>query len=237
MESSTRMIVMEKVVGKHQEKTVDARELHAFLGVGRRFTTWIQSRIKQWGFKEGKDYVILDSPVLGSKDDKGNVCFPVLGSKESATNVCSPVLASKGRGGHNATEYALTLDMAKHLSMVERTQRGYEAREYFIECERRYKESLKPVKVAPRITANPDEIASYLRLYDAYVIAHKAHGLSHIQSVFGAKTMMMRNHGFDIDPYVVMGTAEGLTRAAYDVNRRENRDETFWYPDAEGKKH
>ena len=211
MESSTRMIVMEKVVGKHQEKTVDARDLHAFLGVGRDFTNWIKNRIKQWGFKEGKDYVVLDSPVLANQVGHG--------------------------GNRRSKEYAVTLDMAKHLSMIERTQRGYEAREYFIECERRYKESLKPVKVAPRITANPDEVASYLRLYDAYVIAHKAHGLNHIQSVFGAKTMMMRNHGFDIDPYVVMGTAEGLTRAAYDINRRENRDETFWYPDAEGKKH
>lgn len=34
-------------------------------------------------------------------------------------------------------EYALTLDMAKELSMVERNEKGKQARQYFIECERR----------------------------------------------------------------------------------------------------
>lgn len=37
------------------------------------------------------------------------------------------------------TEYALTLDMAKELSMVERNEKGKQARQYFIECERRAK--------------------------------------------------------------------------------------------------
>lgn len=34
------------------------------------------------------------------------------------------------------TEYHLTLDMAKEISMVERNKKGKEARQYFIECER-----------------------------------------------------------------------------------------------------
>lgn len=37
------------------------------------------------------------------------------------------------------SEYHLTLDMGKELSMVERNDKGKQARQYFIECERRVK--------------------------------------------------------------------------------------------------
>jgi anti-repressor protein len=48
-------------------------------------------------------------------------------------------LSETPNGGRPAKEYAITLDMAKELSMVERNAKGKEARQYFIECEKRVK--------------------------------------------------------------------------------------------------
>lgn len=93
-------------IGDRTLKAVNARDLHAFLEVGRDFSTWIKDRIEEYGFAEEEDF----SPVLG-----------------------------KSTGGRPAYDYLLTLDMAKELAMVERTAKGREVRQYFIECEQAWR--------------------------------------------------------------------------------------------------
>lgn len=46
-------------------------------------------------------------------------------------------LSKTPTGGRPTTEYHITLDMAKELSMVERNEKGKQARRYFIDCEER----------------------------------------------------------------------------------------------------
>lgn len=96
-----------------QVNTINARELHDFLEIGRDFSNWIKDRIDQYEFAESRDFVVFDSPNLANQNGRG--------------------------GDRRSKEYHLTLDMAKELSMVERNEKGREARRYFIDCENRLK--------------------------------------------------------------------------------------------------
>lgn len=65
----------------------------------------------------------------------------------------SKILENGGR----TKEYLLTLSMAKELSMVERNEKGKQARQYFIQCE-------KQLKVAQQQFAIPQTLPEALRL-------------------------------------------------------------------------
>ncbi|EJF78970.1 Phage anti-repressor protein [Candidatus Bartonella washoeensis] len=95
-------------------QTVNARELHEFLEVNSNFRDWIKNRIKEYNFQENQDFIIF-----------------------------AKILAKTLRG-RPSTEYYLTLDMAKELAMVERNEKGKQARQYFIECEQRAKKAVTP---------------------------------------------------------------------------------------------
>lgn len=60
-------------------------------------------------------------------------------------------------GGRPSVDYAITIDMAKELSMVENNAKGKEARSYFIECERKAIEAQKQI-------AKPTSAMDMLRL-------------------------------------------------------------------------
>lgn len=91
-------------------QAVMGRDLHAFLEVGRDYTNWMKQMIG-YGFTEGHDFELVKEKVAG--------------------HTGSPNLANTR---HN---HIMSLDMAKEISMIQRTERGKQARQYFIECERK----------------------------------------------------------------------------------------------------
>ncbi|EOU5880254.1 antA/AntB antirepressor family protein, partial [Escherichia coli] len=102
--------VISGVIGGSETTIVSARALHKALGVGRVFRSWIKGRIEEYGFTEGVDYEVVE--YLSRPD-------PVSAKSRQQT----------------ALEYIITVNMAKELAMVERTEQGRAVRQYFIKCE------------------------------------------------------------------------------------------------------
>ena len=103
---------------KNGQKAVNARDLHSFLQLGKDFSTWIKNRIDKYDFIEGKDFQTL---YLDYQGNLLNIRLPQNGDSENQQ-------VSK-------IEYALSISMAKELSMIENNERGKQARKYFIACE------------------------------------------------------------------------------------------------------
>lgn len=100
--------------------TVSARDLHSFLEVGADFRHWFP-RMCEYGFEQGRDF----NPV---KFDR--------------------VQNEGGRTVSRIVDDAqITIDMAKELCMLQRNEKGKQARQYFIQLEKDWN---SPEKVMAR---------------------------------------------------------------------------------------
>lgn len=97
--------------GKENVSEVNARDLHKQLKSGRQFTDWIENRIKSYQLIENIDYITISRK------------YEIAGFAESK----------------DILDYILTLDCAKQLAMVERTDIGALVRRYFITIEKAFK--------------------------------------------------------------------------------------------------
>lgn len=108
------------------QRAVNARDLHAFLESKRDFSNWIKDRIDKYDFIENQDYQVFNN------------------------------FGENSKGGRPSIEYALSISMAKELSMIENNVRGKQARKYFINCEefatQKIVEEKKSTKREPSLT-------------------------------------------------------------------------------------
>ena len=68
---------------------------------------------------------------------------------------------SESTGGRPSTDHLLTIDMAKELAMIQRTDRGKQARQYFIQVEKDYN---SPEKIMARALRIAEKELSTLKL-------------------------------------------------------------------------
>lgn len=112
-------------MNQNQEPVISARELHSFLCLTERFQKWFEKQV-EYGFVENVDFCSIKT--FTQQNQYG-------GKKE-------------------IQDYALKLDMAKELSMIQRNEKGKLARQYFIEVEKDWNSPDKVMARALKIADN-----------------------------------------------------------------------------------
>lgn len=126
-----------KVEYSTETPTVLGRELHAALQVETPYHIWFP-RMTEYGFTAGTDYLEVVNK-----------------------NVQNP------NGGRPSTDHQLTIAMAKELCMLQRTERGKQCRQYFIELERRWND---PASIMARALQIADRQIETLKSENAMLL-------------------------------------------------------------------
>lgn len=130
-----------KVEVSGEKPTVLGRDLHAALEVETPYHKWFP-RMAEYGFVEGVDYLNLDKIVR----------VQIEGGREVEREVI---------------DHQVTLDMAKELCMLQRTDKGKECRQYFIELEHRWND---PASLMARALIAADRQITSLREVNARLL-------------------------------------------------------------------
>lgn len=91
---------------KNGVQTVSARELYEKLEITDRFSRWFDSLLK-YGFEDGTDFTSVKTSTLVNNGAKKEL-----------------------------DDYAITIEMAKQICMLQRSEKGRQYREYFITLEK-----------------------------------------------------------------------------------------------------
>lgn len=92
-------------------RLISARDLYRFLNIKTRFSLWIEQYIRldnKYGFEQGTDFWCVETTT-----------------QQNQYGGFKPILDTE-----------LTCDMAKEISILTGTEKGRQARKYFIECEK-----------------------------------------------------------------------------------------------------
>lgn len=148
---------------------VSGRELHNFLGITERYTSWFE-RMKGYGLEENIDFTSVKS-------------FTVVNN-----------------GAHRELlDHALTIDTAKEISMIQRNEKGKQARRYFIQVEKAWNSPEMIMKRALQIADRKViDLQEQIALDKPKVIFADAVSASHTSILVGELSKLLRQNGVDI---------------------------------------
>ena len=103
-------------INNEEVTLINGEDLHAALGIKTRYSDWVLRRIDEYKFVLNQDF----AKVRKTEQVKNAFGFRSV----------------------EKTEYHLTLDMAKELAMVERSEIGRQVRRYFIQIENEVRDAI-----------------------------------------------------------------------------------------------
>lgn len=150
-------------------QTVSARELHEKLNIGKRFSGWFETN--STGFIEEVDFRGAYLEVQGNQYG----------------------------GAQTVQDYQISVDMAKHICLMSRTEQGKLCRQYFIELEKAWN---TPEQIFARALKMADERINSLqtdveRMRPKEIFAD-AVTASHTSILIGNLAKIIRQNGIDI---------------------------------------
>lgn len=164
-----------KINYETETPTVSARDLHTGLEIGTKFATWFP-RMAEYGFIENVDY---------------KTCYPNMGSEN--------------HGGQNMVDYEISVDMAKQICMLQRSEKGKQYRQYFLDLEKAWN---TPEQVFARALKMADREIEKLKSSNAVLLEDvqrmkpkeifaDAVSASHTSILIGDLAKLLKQNGFE----------------------------------------
>lgn len=148
---------------------VMGRELHEFLEIGTPYTKWFD-RMTEYGFEQNVDYGVTDIFVPNSKG-----------------------------GRQTQTDHILTIDMAKEISMIQRNEKGKQARQYFLQVEKAWNSPEMIMKRALQIADRKMiDMQMQIEADKPKVLFAESVSASHTSILVGDLAKIIKQNGYDI---------------------------------------
>ena len=163
------------VVADGEEIKISGRELHMFLEVVTPYHKWFP-RMVEYGFTEGTDFLVTDKNVHNSNGGKQSII-----------------------------DHLMTVDMAKEISMLQRSEKGKQARQYFIQLEKDWNSPEKVMaralniakKTLATVSIRLDEANKQLEEQKPMVVFANAVTASSTSILVGELAKLLKQNGFN----------------------------------------